>query len=109
MTNEVVITPAIQCSVEVVPTVETNVEINPQGEFAVQVVSQPPVEVQFGLTNIGLKGDQGDVGPVGPAGPNTIGGFPIEINSPQENDTLLLKAWTWQNTPQEALTDGGNF
>ena len=109
MTNEVVITPAIECKVEIVPTVTTNVEINPQGDFAVQVVEQPPVVVDFGLTNIGLKGDKGDIGPVGPAGPNEIGGFPIALANPQENDLLQLKSWSWKNSPQEALTDGGNF
>lgn len=109
MTNEVVITEALQCSVEVVPTVTSNVVLNPQGEFAVQVVTQNPVVVQFGLTNIGLRGPQGEVGPVGPSGPNTIGGYPIDINNAQENDLLQLKAWSWKNAPQEALTDGGNF
>lgn len=109
MTNEIVITPTIQCSIEVVPTVSTNVQVSPQGEFAVQIVEQTPVVVDFGLTNIGLKGDKGDTGPVGPPGPNEIGGFPVAVSGAQENDTLLLKSWEWRNTPQEALTDGGNF
>lgn len=109
MTNEVVITAAVECKVEIVPTVTTNVEINPQGDFAVQVVEQAPVVVEFGLTNIGVKGDKGDTGPVGPAGPNEIGGYPVAVADAQENDMLQLKSWAWKNTPQEALTDGGNF
>jgi hypothetical protein len=31
------------------------------------------------------------------------------LTSAQENDMLQLKSWAWKNTPQEALTDGGNF
>lgn len=109
MANEVVITPAVPCSVEIVPTVSTNIEINQQGDFLVQVVEQPLVSLDFGLTNIGLKGDKGDKGDIGPAGPNEIGGFPIAVADAKENDTLLLKSWAWKNTPQEDLTDGGNF
>ena len=69
--------------------------------------NQPTVE--FGLTTIGLRGPQGIQGPVGPPGPNEIGGFPVAVADAQEKDLLQLKSWTWQNTPQEALTDGGNF
>lgn len=73
-------------------------------------VQQPnaPV-VELGLTGIGLRGPQGIQGIQGIPGPNEIGGFPVQVAGAQENDTLLLKSWTWQNTPQEALTDGGNF
>lgn len=109
MTNEVVITPALQCSVEIAPTTVDNVVVTQQGDFQIQVVPPTQVEVQFGLTNIGLKGEKGDIGPVGPAGPNTIGGFPIDVSGAQENDMLQLKSWAWKNTPQESLTDGGNF
>ena len=69
--------------------------------------NQPTVE--FGLTTIGLRGPQGIQGIVGPPGPNEIGGFPVAVADAQEKDLLQLKSWTWQNTPQEALTDGGNF
>lgn len=109
MANEVVITPALQCTVEVAPTTVDNVVVTQQGDFAVQVVPPAQTVVEFGLTNIGIKGDKGDTGPVGPAGPNEIGGIPVELTNPQENDTLLLKTAAWRNTPQEALTDGGNF
>lgn len=62
--------------------------------------------------NTGPTGPQGDIGPTGPqgsTGPNEIGGFPVAVSDAQEKDLLQLKSWTWQNTPQEALTDGGNF
>ena len=89
MTDSVVITSAPLCSVEIQPP------------------NQPKVEV--GMTTIGLQGPQGIQGPVGPAGPNEIGGIPVELLNPQENDTLLLKTAAWRNTPQEAMIDGGNF
>lgn len=89
MTESVVITPALQSKVEV------------------KAPNQSAVEL--GLTNIGLRGPQGIQGIQGIPGPNEIGGFPVAVSAAQENDTLLLKSWQWQNTPQEALTDGGNF
>ena len=42
-------------------------------------------------------------------GNDELGGFPVVLTSAQENDTIQLKSWAWKNTPQEALTDGGNF
>ena len=39
----------------------------------------------------------------------SIGDFPVILTSAQENDVLQLKSWAWKNTPQEVLTDGGNF
>ena len=75
----------------------------------VQIQAPNQTAVQLGLTNIGLRGPQGIQGIQGIPGPNEIGGFPVAVSAAQENDTLLLKSWQWQNTPQEALTDGGNF
>jgi hypothetical protein len=89
MTDQVIITESQLTKVEVTPP------------------NQPTVE--FGLTTIGLRGPQGIQGPQGIPGPNEIGGFPVAVSGAQENDTLLLKSWEWKNTPQEALTDGGNF
>ena len=85
--NEVIVTAG---------SIEASVEIKP--------IDQASIEL--GLTNIGIRGP---IGPVGPAGPNEIGGFPVVLNSAQENDTLQLKSWAWKNIPQESLTDGGNF
>jgi hypothetical protein len=87
--NELVIQPVAPSSVEVQP------------------IDQPVV--QLGLTNIGLRGPQGVQGEQGIPGPNEIGGFPVALSNAQEKDLLQLKSWSWQNTPQEALTDGGNF
>jgi hypothetical protein len=89
MTDQVVITSAPLCTVEVQPPAQASIEV--------------------GMTTIGLRGPQGIQGPQGIPGPNEIGGFPVAVADAKENDTLLLKSWAWQNTPQEALTDGGNF
>lgn len=89
MTEQVVITSAPLCDVQV------------------QAPNSHVVEV--GMANIGLRGPQGIQGIQGVPGPNEIGGFPVAVTDAKENDTLLLKSWSWQNTPQEALTDGGNF
>lgn len=89
MTDQVIITEGQLTKVEVTPP------------------NQPTVE--FNLTTIGLRGPQGIQGPQGIPGPNEIGGFPVAVSDAQEKDLLQLKSWTWQNTPQEALTDGGNF
>jgi len=42
-------------------------------------------------------------------GATSIGDFPVILTSVQENDVLQMKSSTWKNTPQELLTDGGNF
>lgn len=89
MTDQVIITEGQLSKVEVTPP------------------AQPTVE--FGLTTIGLRGPQGIQGPQGIPGPNEIGGFPVAVANAKEKDLLQLKSWAWQNTPQEALTDGGNF
>lgn len=86
-----------------------NVIINTVQPSTVEVQAPNQPAVQLGLTNIGLRGPQGIQGIQGIPGPNEIGGFPVAVSAAQENDTLLLKSWQWQNTPQEALTDGGNF
>lgn len=109
MTDSVIITSAPTCTVEVVPTVVASVEVVQDGSFDVNVVSQQQTAIELGMANIGLRGPVGPVGPIGPDGPNEIGGFPIAVTDAKENDTLLLKSWAWTNTPQEALTDGGNF
>lgn len=75
-------------------------------QSTVEVFAPDQTSIVLGLTNIGIRGP---IGPVGPAGPNEIGGFPVMLSSAQENDMLQLKSWAWKNTPQEALTDGGNF
>jgi len=86
-------------------------------QLVIQQVSPSTVEVspndqsaiELGLTNIGLRGPQGIQGIQGVPGPNEIGGYPVMLADAQEKDILQLKTAAWRNTPQEALTDGGNF
>ena len=50
-------------------------------------------------------------GMTGPAGPNSIGGYPIDVTSPQNYDALMFNATSgyWTNVPQTEIADGGNF
>ncbi len=104
--NEVLISPDTLSSVEV--STQTNDIVVAPGSIqaSVEVTTPDQTSITLGLTNIGIRGP---VGPVGPAGPNEIGGFPVMVQDAAENDMLQLKSWAWKNTPQEALTDGGNF
>ena len=104
--NEVVVTNETLASVEVFS--ETNEIVVAAGSIqaSVEITPQNQASIELGLTNIGIRGP---IGPVGPAGPNEIGGFPVMVQDAAENDMLQLKSWAWKNTPQEALTDGGNF
>ena len=83
---------------------EKNVDISltPQQPLTVQVT---PVATQTIAINRGL------IGPAGPPGPNTIGGYGINITSVQNYDALMFRTTTntWQNVPQEEISDGGNF
>ena len=51
----------------------------------------------------GAKGDTGD------SGPNAIGGFDVEVSTPENGDVLAFSSNRWVNSPQSNLTDGGNF
>lgn len=83
---------------------EKNIDISltPQQPLTVQVT---PVATQTIAINRGL------IGPAGPPGPNTIGGYGINITSVQNYDALMFRTTTntWQNVPQEEISDGGNF
>ena len=109
MTNQVIIQQVAPSTVEVQPLAIAGVEINPSDLSSVDVHSEAQTAIELGLTNIGLRGPQGIQGPQGDPGPNEIGGFPVLLADAQEKDILQLKTAAWRNTPQEALTDGGNF
>lgn len=40
---------------------------------------------------------------------NMIGGLPIQVATPSADDVLLCTGNAWVNSPQNTLTDGGNF
>lgn len=83
---------------------DKNVDITvaPQSAIEVQVVPVASQTIQI---------DRGIAGPQGPAGPNTIGGYGINVSSPQDYDALMFRTTTseWTNIPQEEISDGGNF
>lgn len=103
--GEVTITPGAPAYVIIKPQVQNAVELKlTTAQVALQPREQAAVELS--LTSRGI---QGPPGPMGPPGPNTIGGYPIEISELREFDLLQFLNSAWRNTPQTALTDGGNF
>lgn len=76
-----------------------NLTANIQGgnELTVQVV---PVATQTIQINRGVQG---------PPGPNEIGGYPINLTTPQNYDALMFVSNEWTNIPQTEIADGGNF
>jgi hypothetical protein len=48
-------------------------------------------------------------GVAGPPGPNDIGGYPINVTTPQPYDALMFVSNNWTNIPQTEIADGGNF
>jgi hypothetical protein len=109
MTSQVVINEINQSEIVVAAENPIVVEVSSVQLSTVEVTPPDQPTIEFGLTSIGLRGPKGEKGDQGDPGPNEIGGFPVAVSGAQENDTLLLKSWEWKNTPQEALTDGGNF
>lgn len=109
MTSGVVIEEVTQSAIVVASEPTATIVVTPPQITTVEITPPEQPTIELGLTTIGLRGPKGDKGDQGDPGPNEIGGFPVAVSGAQENDTLLLKSWEWKNTPQEALTDGGNF
>jgi hypothetical protein len=63
----------------------------------VQVTPVPRQTIQI---NRGVKGDSGGA---------DIGGYPVNVTSPNQYDVLMFGVGEWVNTPQTEITDGGNF
>lgn len=73
-------------------------------------VSVTPTPTKVIVQTVGVQGAQGERGATGADGPNDIGGYTIEITSPQQGDLLQFNASSkWVNSPQANITDGGNF
>lgn len=53
------------------------------------------------------KGDKGDTGSSGDAG--SLGGYPVMISNPSENDVISYVGGSFINKPQTDITDGGNY
>lgn len=74
-----------------------NVSVQDANNLTVQV--NPPVRQTIQINR----------GVAGPAGPNEIGGYPINLTTPQDYDALMFVSNKWTNVPQTEITDGGNF
>lgn len=63
-------------------------------------VQVTPVPKQIIQINRGVKGNDGG---------DNIGGYPVNVTSPNQYDVLMFGVGEWVNTPQTEVTDGGNF
>lgn len=91
------------------------VNVQVQDPNNLKVIVQNPTQITAVVTpqpsniitlNRGIVGPQG---PQGPSGESTVGGYPVDITSPQDRDVLMFMSGGWINTPQTEITDGGNF
>lgn len=80
-----------------------NVSVTTGTNINLAVVSTPVQHIQIN------RGVVGPPGPPGPAGPNTIGGYPIDVMTPQNYDALMFVNNEWTNIPQTEIADGGNY
>ena len=74
-----------------------NVSVQDANNLTVKVT--PPVRQTIQI-NRGIPG---------PAGPNAIGGYPINVTTPQNYDVLMFVSNEWTNMPQTEIADGGNY
>jgi hypothetical protein len=63
-------------------------------------VQVTPVPKQIIQINRGVRGADGN---------SDIGGYPVNVTSPNRYDVLMFGVGEWVNTPQTEITDGGNF
>lgn len=77
-----------------------NVNVTTGTNINLAVVSTPIQRIQI---------NRGIAGPPGPPGPNTIGGYPIDVMTPQNYDALMFVNNEWTNIPQTEISDGGNY
>lgn len=83
------------------------VEVVNQNNVSIGVV--PPVTNTINLTPPPTQTIAINRGIVGPPGPNEIGGYPINVTTPQPYDALMFVSNNWTNIPQTEIADGGNF
>lgn len=65
--------------------------------------------INLAVTATPIQKIQINRGIAGPPGPNEIGGYPINVLSPQNYDALMFVSNEWTNIPQTEISDGGNF
>jgi hypothetical protein len=93
-------------TVEAVPN-STTVNVQDGNNITANIQSGAAVNVQ--VTPQARQVININRGIAGPPGPNTIGGYPINIETPQPQDVLMFGINQWVNTPQTEIADGGNF
>lgn len=74
-----------------------NVNVVDGNNLTVEVTAVPKQTIQINR------------GVAGPAGPSAIGGYPINVSTPQNYDALMFVSNEWTNIPQTEIADGGNF
>lgn len=86
-------------------------EVTIQSDKNVDITVAPQSAIEVQVVPVASQTIQIDRGIAGPAGPNTIGGYGINVSSPQDYDALMFRTTTneWTNIPQEEISDGGNF
>jgi hypothetical protein len=85
--------------------ITVQVEVKPQRTF----LDVNPLQNQVAVTEDKTKIEVRSPGIQGANGNNDIGGKPIVISSLAAGDLLQFGGSAWVNTPQENITDGGNF
>lgn len=86
-------------------------EVTIQSDKNVDITVAPQSAIEVQVVPVASQTIQIDRGIAGPPGPNTIGGYGINVSSPQDYDALMFRTTTnqWTNIPQEEISDGGNF
>lgn len=92
-----------------VTTIPSATTVNVQDANNLQVSVQKGSEVNVQVVPTANQIVQINRGVAGPAGPSSIGGFPINVTTPQNYDALMFVSNQWTNIPQTEIADGGNF
>lgn len=93
----------------VVKTLPSNTSVNVQDANNLQVSVAPANQLTVEVTPTPTQVVQINRGVAGPPGPNNIGGFPINVSTPQNYDALMFVSNEWTNIPQTEIADGGNY
>lgn len=92
-----------------VSTVPNNTNVTVQDPNNLNVSVTTGTNINLSVVSTPLQKIQINRGIAGPPGPNTIGGYPINIMTPQNFDALMFVSNEWTNIPQTEIADGGNF
>lgn len=93
-------------TVQTVPS-NTNVTVQDGNNISANVTTGTNINLQ--VTPQARQVVNINRGVAGPPGPNAIGGYPINVTTPQNYDALMFVSNEWTNVPQTEIADGGNF